>query len=197
MNFRTKLLASGLSVAAIAVLALGALWYFVLDTDAPPPVSIDEAIASRGTPPAGSPAMPSAPLDGDGLTGEWTLAASDSSFAGYRIDQQVAGIGNETVVGRTQGVEASFTFDGSAITGLQVTIDMTSLRSDESLRDSVLRGEALQTGDFPTATFVAMEAIPVDRVPAEGERVSKAVSGEMTLHGVTRPIESEAIPPTR
>jgi polyisoprenoid-binding protein YceI len=108
---------------------------------------------------------------------------------GYRVNQEVAGIGSETVVGRTQGVQASFSFDGSAIDGLEVTADMTGLRSDESLRDSVLRGEAIETADFPTATFVLTEPIPVSRIPAEGERIAQTVAGDLTLHGVTRPIQ--------
>jgi polyisoprenoid-binding protein YceI len=181
LNLTTKLLAAGATLAVVALVALGALWYFVFNSDAPGPVSIEEAAAAAGS-------QSQAPADGD-LTGEWTVVQGDSSFAGYRVNQQVAGIGGETVVGRTQGVQGSFNFDGAAINGLEVTADMTGLRSDESLRDNVLRSEAIETANFPTATFVLTEPVPVGAVPAEGERIAQTVTGELTLHGVTQPIE--------
>jgi polyisoprenoid-binding protein YceI len=159
-----------------------ALWYFVFDTDAAAPVSLDDAIESDDA--AGG----SAAQGPDNLTGDWTLAGGGSSFAGYRVGQQVAGIGGETVVGRTDSVEGLLSFDGTAITRTEVTVDMAELNSGESLRDNVLRSQAIETGRFPTASFVLTRPIEVN-VPAEGEMVSQTVSGDLTLHGVTRPVD--------
>jgi polyisoprenoid-binding protein YceI len=160
-----------------------ALWYFVFDTDAAAPVSLDDAIESNDAS-GGSAAQGGQ----DSLTGDWMLVGGGSSFAGYRVGQQVAGIGGETVVGRTASVEGSLSFDGTAITSTEVTVDMAGLDSGESLRDSVLRNQAIETVRFPTASFVLTQPMPVN-VPAEGEMVRRTVSGDLTLHGVTRAVD--------
>jgi polyisoprenoid-binding protein YceI len=134
---------------------------------------------------------PAGPVSNGDLTGDWRLVPGDASFAGYRVNQQVAGIGTETVVGRTNSVQGSLSFDGAYITATDVTVDMASIKSDQSLRDNVLRGEAIETGDFPTATFKLTQPIAVASIPAEGEMVTQTVSGELTLHGVTRPVGVE------
>jgi polyisoprenoid-binding protein YceI len=182
LNWKTRVLTGGLGLAVLGLIGGLALWYFVFDTDAAAPVSLDDAIESDDA--AGG----SAAQGPDNLTGDWTLAGGGSSFAGYRVGQQVAGIGGETVVGRTDSVEGSLSFDGTAITRTEVTVDMAELNSGESLRDNVLRSQAIETGRFPTASFVQTRLIPVN-VPAEGEMVSQTVSGDLTLHGVTRPVD--------
>jgi polyisoprenoid-binding protein YceI len=66
---------------------------------------------------------------------------------------------------------------------------MTTLRSGESLRDSALRGEGLETRSFPTATFSLTSPIHVGSPPEEGTPVNSTATGDLTLHGVIRPVE--------
>src|SRR5207302_3645878 len=127
------------------------LWQ-VFGGSAPPPVALNNVSTS-----AGPTASPSA---GGGLDGTWTvdatsgsLAEGTSSFAGYRVKEELAGTGANTAVGRTQNVSGSMTVDGAAITAMRVTVDMTMLQSDDSRRDERLRTDGLQTDEFPTATF--------------------------------------------
>jgi len=180
LNWKTRVLTGGLGFVVLGLIGGVALWYFVFDTEAAAPVSLDDAIesddAARGSAAQGGQ---------DSLTGDWMLVGGGSSFAGYRVGQQVAGIGGETVVGRTDSVEGSLSFDGTAITSTEVTVDMAALDSGESLRDNVLRNQAIETARFPSASFVLTQPIPVN-VPAEGEMVGQTVSGDLTLHGVTR-----------
>jgi polyisoprenoid-binding protein YceI len=183
LNWKTGVLAGGLGLAVLGLIGGLALWYFVFDTDAAAPVSLDDAIESDNA--AGGSDAQGGP---DALTGDWTLAGGGSSFAGYRVGQQVAGIGGETVVGRTDSVEGSLSFDGTAITSTEVTVNMAELDSGESLRDNVLRSQAIETGRFPTASFVLTRPVPVN-VPAEGQMVRQTVSGDLTLHGVTRAVD--------
>jgi polyisoprenoid-binding protein YceI len=184
MALNKKLLAGGLTLASLAFVLAAAGWYFLFRTDSPPPVSLDEALDS-----AVQPDEPPVALTREGLAGEWMLVQGGSSFTGYRVDQQVAGIGTETVVGRTERVEGSLNFDGMAIQSAEVVVDMTALRSDESLRDNVLRGDAIETADFPEASFVLTSPIVVNELPVEGRPVNQTVAGDLTLHGVTRPVE--------
>jgi polyisoprenoid-binding protein YceI len=60
--------------------------------------------------------------------------------------------------------------------------------SDEAHHDNYIQGNTLQTAQFSTAEFVPTGA---DGAPAElpvaGE-AAFALAGELTLHGVTRPV---------
>lgn len=192
MNWKPKLLGAGAGLALALVASGAAAWYFVFNTDSPDPVSLESAVGS-----AAQQAADGQPSDGD-LVGEWRVSPGGESFAGYRIDQQLAGgLGTETVVGRTPNVEDSLAFDGYAITTADVTVDMTTIKSDESLRDSVLGGEGLETDSFPEASFTLTSPVIVDAIPAEGEAVTQTVEGELTLHGVTQPVPWTCRPSSR
>ena len=80
------------------------------------------------------------------------------------------------------------TIDGSSVTALDVTVDMTTLQSDDDRRDGQLRMRGLQTDSFPTATFTLTEPIDADTVPKSGETIEATATGDLTLHGVTKPV---------
>lgn len=185
------------AVGLVAVLAVGvAGWYFLLRSNAPPPVSLDAALAgldNQATPAASGPAGQAPPSQAaeSGLVGTWSLVRGANSFVGYRVEEQLAGIGATTAVGRTNSLEGTLMFDGSQVTRVEVTADVRTLQSDNSLRDGQLRTQALESNRFPTATFVLTSPIAIGAVPREGESVSRTVTGDLTLHGVTRPITME------
>ena len=123
------------------------------------------------------------------LTGVWTLSDRGESFAGYRVREELVTVGATTAAGRSSAITASLEFDGSAITAVNIEVDMTQLRSDQSRRDGALRQQAIETNTYPTSTFALTEPIPLDAVPAEGETISVTAVGDLTLHGVTRSVE--------
>ena len=199
MNKRNLFLAMG---GAVVVL-VGAVWLFFIRSDAPPPASLEEAVAavsettttgapaetsaSTTTAPATSaPATTAAPA-AEGLDGSWVVDPA-SSFAGYRIGEELASIGTTTAVGRTDEVEAALTFEGSSVTALEVTVDMTTLQSDRSRRDQALGSRGLETDQFPTASFVLSEPVDLGGAPVEGEAIAATAEGDLTLHGVTNSI---------
>ena len=67
----------------------------------------------------------------------------------------------------------SVTFDGTTVTAVEMTADLTTLQSDNDRRDGQLRQQALETDTFPTATFTLTEPIQLDAVPADGEVVCR------------------------
>ncbi len=170
-----------LALGFTAVAAAGA-WYFWLRGDAPEQVSLESALAAAAT---GATAPAAA---GGGLAGEWSIVPGGTSFAGYRVKEELARVGATTAVGRSAAVAGSMTYDGAAITAVQVTVDLSSLKSDSTMRDGALRMQALETGKYPTASFRLTQPIPIEGTPTEGTKLAAAVSGELTLHGVTRPI---------
>jgi polyisoprenoid-binding protein YceI len=177
---RTK----GVIAAAVVVLALAAaaVWWFVLRDTADPEADVD-AIDS------GEPADGSGP---DSADGEWTVQADDTVFVGYRVDELFAGeTVTKTATGRTPGVEGTMTVDGQTVTAVDLTADVTQLASDQERRDSALATRGLETQRFPTAEFRLTSPVELPAEPAVDEPVETTVTGDLTLHGVTEPVEVE------
>ena len=151
------------------------------ETTAEPEAPADDAPADEAT-------EEDAPADA-GLVGRWEVLADGSSFAGYRVEEELARIGATTAVGRSTVLTGSLVFDGAAITEVVIEVDLTALTSDDSRRDGALRRQALETNTYPSTTFTLTEPIPIDAAPAEGETLSVTATGDLTLHGVTREVQ--------
>lgn len=130
----------------------------------------------------------------EGLSGMWTidntLGSFDdftSSFAGYRVREELAGVGASTAVGRTPNVSGGATISGTTITEVEVIVDVATLQSDESRRDGQVR-RTLEVEQFPTATFLLTTPIALSGIPAEDETLTIQADGDFTAHGVTRPV---------
>ncbi len=200
MSRRTKWI---LGVAAVLVVAIGfATWWVFFRDTAPPPVAIEDAVAviegpaeegdgdtTETTAAATTSSTTTTQPDESGVDGRWTVETQLGSFVGYRVQEELAGIGAKTAVGRTQGLEGSLTIAGTTITAVDITADLTRLESDDSRRDGALRDRGLETNEFPTATFSLTQPIELDSVPAEGAPVSATAAGDLTIHGVTRSVE--------
>jgi polyisoprenoid-binding protein YceI len=108
---------------------------------------------------------------------------------GYRVQEELAGIGAQTAVGRTPDVSGSMTVAGTAVTDATIQADLTTLQSDDRNRDGQLRRQGIQTGQFPTATFTISEPIKLGSVPADGQEIELTAKGQLTLHGQTKDVE--------
>lgn len=122
------------------------------------------------------------------LTGAWTVSTQGTSFVGYRIGEELAQIGATTAVGRTNEIDATLSFDGTAITSVEIVADLRALRSDQSFRDGALRTRGLESDIYPFATFVLSEPIPISALPTGEESLDVTVQGTLELHGVTNPV---------
>ena len=123
------------------------------------------------------------------LAGAWTLSETGQSFVGYRIGEELANIGTTTAVGRTNDIVATLEFDGAEITSVEIEADLRTLRSDEGFRDSALRTRGLESDTYPFARFRLTAPIAIDALPGADTPFRTTVSGELTLHGVTNPVE--------
>lgn len=201
---RRRLLIGGGAAAAIVALLIFLLWWFLLRDDAPPAVTLPaavssieddatataEATASPDDAATASPAPATASPDAGAaaLDGVWTLSDQGESFAGYRVEEELATIGYKEAVGRTSGIEASVTIAGGELAAATITVDLRGLRSDDSRRDGALRRQALETDDFPTATFALEGPLAIPSGLAAGEAIAMSADGSFTLHGVTRAV---------
>ncbi len=187
-----------LAVLALLVIAAGA-WYFLIREVAPVEVDSVEAAAARNEATAEAGADTSAAA---GIDGIWNVDTSigqfnegcltdvcSSTFAGFRIDEVLSGIGDKTVVGRTPGVEGQILVEGTTVTGGEFIVDMTGLITDSGARTGAIRNQAIETGSFPTATFELTNSLDFGQIPAGGEQVTVTAAGNLTVHGVTRAVE--------
>lgn len=207
---------AGALVVVAALVGIG-IWYFFKD-DAPAEVSLDAATAAvnEGTV-AGEPTepavTPTAPINTDaavdptvasaagatatGIEGTWTVDTSIGSFSfeestgtfiGFRVEEELSRIGSTTAVGRTPEVVGTITIDGTTVTAVSIEANMDAITTNESRRDDKARG-ALDTDEFPVATFVLTQPIELGDTAASGEPVEVTAIGELTIHGTTKPVE--------
>lgn len=118
---------------------------------------------------------------------------SEDSEARYEAEEELAGQGAATAVGRTNAFIGSILFDeaGTPLACSRFDVDLRTLVSDESRRDNYLRGNTLETDTYPLATFVArgVENLPGGLV--EGQPVTFNLVGDLTVHGATKPVTWE------
>lgn len=202
---RSPLVLGVIGLVALGVLAGAAgLAYLFLRPAPPPEVGLatdapgaSEPESTGDTVPIGElPNGPTTTLGPGALDGTWTIDTSigsfsdfSSSFVGYRVNETLAQNRANTAVGRTPNVSGSLVLDGTSITSVEVTADMTTLRSDDDRRDGRLQGQAIETDRFPTATFQLSTPIELGSVPVDGKTLTATATGTLTLHGVTQTVQ--------
>ena len=125
-------------------------------------------------------------------TGEVSIALDGGNArAEYQTQEQLAGKSLPNVaVGSTSGVsgEIVVTPDGQLdAAASKVTIDLTSLKSDESMRDAFVQRNTLQTSQYPQAVFEPTAISGLSSLPTSGTATFQ-LAGNLTVHGVTKPI---------
>jgi polyisoprenoid-binding protein YceI len=192
MNGGTRRVAVVVIAAVLAALLLAGgygIWYLFLRPAGPAAIDVTSTALPSSLP-------SSAPLTG-GIDGTWQVDTSigsaadltDSTFVGYRVQEQLAGIGANTAVGRTSKVTGSLTIAGSQVSAVTIEADLTTLSSDDPNRDRQLGNQGIQTNQFPTATFKLTSPLDLGSVPTDGKAVSVTAKGDLTLHGVTKSVE--------
>jgi polyisoprenoid-binding protein YceI len=109
---------------------------------------------------------------------EWKIdpAHSEADFA-------IKHMAISTVHGSFRGISGVVRFDPANVakSGVEATIDVTSVDTGVAARDTHLKsGDFFDVAKFPTMTFKST------KVEKTGEGF--AVAGELTLHGVTKPV---------
>lgn len=183
-RLRTALLI-GIPILIVLILAaiIGPRVYAASENskaEAAPTVSLPVQPSADGSTPAttGSPAPTTT------LSGQWT--AQPGSYAGYRVAEVLNGA-DVTVTGRTEKVTAEVQVSETQLTSARITVDMASVATDSTRRDNYFRQSALQTDQYPQASFVSTGAVDLATLNS-GTPAQFRVPGELTIHGVTRPV---------
>src|SRR4029078_8909420 len=93
-------------------------------------------------------------------------------------------------------ISGAFLFDaeGNPIPCSTIYVDVRTFESDSARRDNFLRGNTLQSDQFPLAEFV-VTGIEDFTMPADGEETTFTLIGNFTLHGVTKTMGRAGTPP--
>ena len=119
------------------------------------------------------------------------FSAESGEAADYRIDAghsfvqfKISHIGVSWMIGTFDTLSGSFTYDpdaGPEGQSISVEIETASVDTGHAERDKHLRSaDFLHVDEFPTATFVSTRY--------EGDGESGTMTGDLTLHGVTKEI---------
>ncbi len=189
----TSRIVGGIAVVAVLGIAIAvAGWWFLVREDAQLATS-PLAISSED---AGS--VPAANAEGDVV---FTIvqshpAVSGSTTAAYFSGEKLARLSvPSTATGSTSDVSGQIVLNDSGLSTdaeSKITIGLTSLRSNERIRDGRVQ-DALQTNLFPEATFVATGLTGYPEVFPENEEVAMRLTGMLSIHGVESEVTWEVI----
>jgi VCBS repeat-containing protein len=192
--------AAPLTLIALAIAGAG-VWWFAIRSEASPleePLPIPSSLLNNSATATPTPAItgpgatvgaPTTPA-GDGQT--WTIISP--SKADYYVGETLASLGvPSTANGKTSDITGTFFLngDGTSLDTSQTssfTVDVSTLQSDEDRRDNRVQ-QALQTGQFPTATFTvtSIDGLDISSI-TDGEQVTFNLNGTLTLHDVSKDV---------
>jgi polyisoprenoid-binding protein YceI len=118
------------------------------------------------------------------LEGGWKVGGG--SFAGYRVKEVLRGE-NVTVTGRSKSVTGALKVDGGTLSGASFAIDVADIKTPEATRDVYFRKNAMETDKFAKAGFKLSSPVKVGAL-ADGGTHNVKLKGDLTLHGVKRPV---------
>ncbi len=121
--------------------------------------------------------------------GQWTIAAG--SVAGYRVREKLGFLPAESdAVGRTSAITGSARFAerGQAVTVTVASfkVDVSTLKSNEAMRDQHIRTIGIQSATYPTATFSLATPVKLPVGALSGKVVDTSATGVLALHGTSR-----------
>ncbi|MEZ5280172.1 MAG: YceI family protein [Acidimicrobiales bacterium] len=188
-----------LVILVLLVVGAGFAVYRIINRDTPDEVNQDAAVAvvSGGSDTTASDGSTASGDSGssEGIAGTWTVDTSigefnfedaTSSFVGFRIDEEFVGGVDTVAVGRTPTISGTLTIEGDTVTATELTATLDDLTTNDSRRDRAAR-RAMNTGEFPDATFSLTSPIELGPGAASGDAIEAEATGDLTINGVTQP----------
>jgi len=185
MNWRLRLprtkreaaVALGGSVVVAAVAGFLFIYFVLFPTSSPKPFSLT------------SPAAVTPVSTATRFAGRWTIATG--SVAGYRVREKLGFLPAESdAVGRTSAITGTATFSqtGQVVTvrAASITVDVSQLKSNETMRDQHIHTIGIQSATYPTARFVLSTPLTLPASALNGDVVHTSVTGVFNIHGTSR-----------
>jgi polyisoprenoid-binding protein YceI len=166
-----KWIVGAVLLAALALTAGPFIYIHFIKADAPSELALSDPGTSTGT---------AVPIDG-------TWQPTSESVFGYRVKEILVGQSTEAA-GRTNKVTGEIKLAGTSLVSGQLSVDMTSVTSDESRRDGQFQGRIMDTSSFPTATLKINKPVDFGSVPTNLTKITVNVTADLTLRGTTKTI---------
>lgn len=119
----------------------------------------------------------------------------DEEFGAGALGRLGIAAGLNRTMGRTSVVDGALTLDfaGAApqLVDAVFTVDISTLSSDQRMRDGRIRDEWLESSRFPSASFIATNIESAPDTYSEGDEVTFQVAGDLTVREVTNPVVFE------
>lgn len=188
------------AVVGVAVLITGGTYVYIhfIEGDPPAPLTLDAAGSGAQTTTPTTPATtattgPStgssstSPATSAPATGAASYRPTSASVLGYRVKETLFGQSNEAV-GRTSTITGSLSIEGATVTNVELSVDMRTVKSDQSQRDGQFNQRIMETSRYPMATFKLTQPLVLSNVPSDSTVVSAKATGDLTVHGVTKSV---------
>jgi polyisoprenoid-binding protein YceI len=124
-------------------------------------------------------------VDSPGISGTWSVGSG--SVAGYRVQEVLIGQA-ATAVGRTSSVSGHLAINAAMLTSATFSVNMATVESDQSQRNAQFDGRIMDVAKYPIATFTLTTPVSLGSIPAIGKVVDVKATGNLSMHGVTRPL---------
>jgi polyisoprenoid-binding protein YceI len=177
-------------VALFALASAGVYVYIhFIQSDPPARLSFDSltTTTAAGSSASGGAASSTTAGSGAATTLDGTYQVGAGSQAGYRVQEVLLGQSTDAV-GRTSDVTGTMVLSGTTVTSADFTVDLTTVKSDESRRDSQFQGRIMNTSMFPNATFKLTAPIQLPSIPDDKAATTVKATGDLTMHGATRSV---------
>lgn len=157
-----------------------------------PASSTSVATTASGTSAAGASTAPagSAAAQAPGGATTYTIAG-DKSEAKVTVNEKFARLpAPSDAVLTTNAIQGQLFLgpDTKPVEGAKIMVDLRTLKSDSTQRDNFIRNNTLQSDRFPLAEYVVTGVDGWTGPIAEGKQSTFKLLGNMTIHGVTKPV---------
>jgi polyisoprenoid-binding protein YceI len=119
----------------------------------------------------------------------WTVDAA--SKANVRVREQLVRLPapNDAIITIT-GAQGTFTLnpDGTFASGSKISVDMTTITTDDRQRTDSIRRDPLEVTRFPTSELVPTKTSGLTLPLARSGDFTFQLTGDLTLHGVTKTV---------
>jgi len=181
-----KRLTTTLVIPVVAITAMVVLHGVSTTAEGQPP-----AAAQAGPPAQAGQGRPSAPVPDQ--TKPQVLTLTTGTRARYRVTEQLAGISfPNDAVGTTDAITGAIVLnpDGSFDPTSKIEVDLTTLTTDQAMRDGYVKRNTLEVEKFPKLTIVPTRAngLKMPLPSGMGAQAGFQLVTNMTLHGVTKEV---------
>lgn len=174
------------AVVVVAVLAVAGPYVFFhfIEGNGPAPLSLKASASASASGSQSASAVPGQGSSG-AVAGSWTVGSG--SRVGYRVNEVLGGQ-SHTAVGRSSSVTGHMVIKDTTVKTASFSVKMSTLHTDSAQRDSQFDGRIMDVATYPTGTLALTKPIALAPVPAAGTIKTYSATGNLTLHGQTRPV---------